>query len=193
MSKALLVIDYVYSFIFPKKYQGINYNTDKIKLLYKNLQKLIDYCRINKIEVIWIIPIVRSKTQIPDNLMKVLERTKSRTLKGVRSRSNEIYKLKPLESEKVFDKTYYSAFSGTEGRLNNYLKSRGIKTLLISGIYSTTCVDATITEAFGRGYELEIFENCIETIGTPFSQKFQKDLLIHWSHKYGQIKTLKVL
>lgn len=185
MKKALLVIDYVYACVFPKEYQGNNFKTEKIQSLYKNIQKLINHARSRNILVIWLVPKVMPLAMMPSNLRTIVEKRKN--TKGTKPSPDDIYKLKPKSNDKLFKKKYYSGFSGTDGKLNQYLINNQVRELLISGIYSTTCVDATITEAFGKGYSLKIYKNCVETIETPFSQRFQNDLFVHWKHKYGEI------
>jgi nicotinamidase-related amidase len=185
MKEALLVIDYTISNVFPKEYKKQSFKTDKIQNLYRYIQKLIDYCRQNGKEVIWIVPLITALKNYPDNLEEFL-----RAASGVNEKLDKIYKLIPRRDEKIFGKISYSAFSGTNGKLDSYLKAKGINTLLISGIYSTTCVDATIVEAFGREYFLKIFIDCVETVETEFSQEFQKKLFVNWKSKYGDILTL---
>ena len=59
---------------------------------------------------------------------------------------------KPLGNEKVFVKTINSAFSNKE--FEQYLSQSGDKELMIVGLQSEFCVDATIKSAFERGYKV---------------------------------------
>jgi nicotinamidase-related amidase len=58
----------------------------------------------------------------------------------------------PAEGEVIFDKRYSSAFKDTE--LDAYLKKKGIRTLVVSGMQTDYCVDATVKSAFERGYKV---------------------------------------
>ena len=58
----------------------------------------------------------------------------------------------PFRDERVFDKRFSSAFKETG--LDEYLKGRGVKTLVIAGMQTEYCIDATIKSAFERGYRV---------------------------------------
>jgi len=58
--------------------------------------------------------------------------------------------LKPLAGEIVIDKPGYSAFEHTV--LQQVLTTRGIETLLITGITTEVCVSSTLRSAADRGY-----------------------------------------
>jgi nicotinamidase-related amidase len=58
--------------------------------------------------------------------------------------------LKPLPGEVVIDKPGYSAFEHTT--LQQLLVTRGIETLLVTGITTEVCVSSTLRSAADRGY-----------------------------------------
>ena len=60
----------------------------------------------------------------------------------------------PLEGEKIIDKRYSSAFKDTT--LDAYLKENNIQALVVCGMQTEYCVDATVKGAFERGYKLFI-------------------------------------
>ena len=84
----------------------------------------------------------------------------------------------------------YSVFSGTQGRLDEYLRERNIGHLIISSIYSTRCLKATICEAFHLGYKMTIIKDCVETFDELGKQAFQRHLLDDWSLMYGKVVDL---
>lgn len=57
----------------------------------------------------------------------------------------------PKEGEKVFDKRFSSAFKNTG--LDEYLRARGIAVLVLCGMQTEYCIDATIKSAFERDYK----------------------------------------
>ncbi len=63
----------------------------------------------------------------------------------------------PADGERIFDKRYSSAFKDTG--LDDYLKSRGIQTLVICGMQTEYCVDASVKSAFEHGYKVFIPKN----------------------------------
>ena len=74
-----------------------------------------------------------------------------------------IAELQPENGEIVIDKPGYSAFSRTD--LDNRLRTRGIETLLLSGITTEVCVSSTLRDAVDRGFR------CI-TIGDACASGF---------------------
>lgn len=58
--------------------------------------------------------------------------------------------LAPREGETVIRKTTNGAFNGSE--LNRTLKRMGITTLVVTGVVTSACVDATARDAADRGY-----------------------------------------
>jgi nicotinamidase-related amidase len=58
--------------------------------------------------------------------------------------------LQPVAGEIVIDKPGYSAFEHTV--LHELLASRGIDTLLVTGVTSEVCVSSTLRSAIDRGY-----------------------------------------
>jgi ureidoacrylate peracid hydrolase len=58
--------------------------------------------------------------------------------------------LAPEPGDMVIVKSRYSGFHGTE--LDSFLRSRGIRNLLIAGIASNVCVESTIRDAYFHEY-----------------------------------------
>ncbi len=66
----------------------------------------------------------------------------------------EIYsKFAPQKQERIFDKTVNSAFHMETG-LSEYLQEKGEKELMICGVQTDYCIDATVKGAFERGYHI---------------------------------------
>ncbi|MEK6544323.1 MAG: isochorismatase family cysteine hydrolase [Elusimicrobiota bacterium] len=56
--------------------------------------------------------------------------------------------LAPRESEKVFYKQRYSAFS--DPAFESHLRDLGVKQLLVAGVMTNLCVESTVRDAFAR-------------------------------------------
>jgi nicotinamidase-related amidase len=61
-------------------------------------------------------------------------------------------RLKPMPGEIVIDKAGYSAFDATS--LEEELRRRGVKTLILCGVVTYACVLATGFSAFDRGFDV---------------------------------------
>ncbi|CYU85669.1 isochorismatase hydrolase [Streptococcus suis] len=97
----------------------------------------------------------------------------------------------PLASEKIFDKTFNSAFKETG--LHAYLQEKGIEQLIIMGMATNFCVDTTVKVAFEYGYQLAIIK---DGTTTGYSGKLDaKDLIDHyqniWSWNFAQVDKLE--
>ena len=58
-----------------------------------------------------------------------------------------------------FDRTTYSAFA--DGRLHNWLRGRGVTTLIISGAETDVCVLATVLAAVDLGYRTIVVRDAL--------------------------------
>ncbi|WP_449460285.1 cysteine hydrolase family protein [Streptococcus suis] len=97
----------------------------------------------------------------------------------------------PLASEKIFDKTFNSAFKETG--LHAYLQEKGIEQLIIMGMATNFCIDTTVKVAFEYGYQLAIIK---DGTTTGYSGKSDaKDLIDHyqniWSWNFAQVDRLE--
>jgi biuret amidohydrolase len=70
-----------------------------------------------------------------------------------------IDELAPIPGEVVIDKPGKGAFYATE--LGEVLESRGITTLLVTGVTTEVCVHTTVREANDRGYRCLVVSDCV--------------------------------
>ncbi len=73
--------------------------------------------------------------------------------------------MQPAEGEPVVIKRLPSSFAGTN--LADLLAARGIDTLLIAGLMTHNCVDATAREAFHRGLRVAVIADACATRDLP--------------------------
>lgn len=70
----------------------------------------------------------------------------------------EFYQVKPLPGEPVIIKHRYSAMVGT--LMLELLEQRGIRSLLLSGVATDTCVESAGRDAYFRDYYVTLVEDC---------------------------------
>lgn len=97
----------------------------------------------------------------------------------------------PLEGEKIFDKTFNSAFKETG--LHAYLQEKEIKRLILMGMATNFCIDTTVKVAFELGYKVAVIQ---DGTTTGYSGQLDaKDLIDHyqniWSWNFAQVDTLE--
>ena len=161
---ALLVVDVQNALVKDKPY-----DIDKV---INNIKNLIDICRENNVEVIYI--------QHNDEPGGDLE---------PQSTGWEIYKeIEPDKNEKIINKIYNSAFKETN--LKEYLESKGVNTLIITGMQTEYCIDATTKAAFEYGYKLIIPEKTNTTFdnGSISAEELYKFYNYRiWKGRFGKV------
>jgi nicotinamidase-related amidase len=72
-----------------------------------------------------------------------------------------VEKVKPLEGEIIFEKFVPNAFMGTS--FEWWLKSYGVKTIILTGINVATGINGTAREAISRGFYSVVAADCVAT------------------------------
>lgn len=120
------------------------------KGVIKNIKKLISTARDNKKEVIY----VRHDDGKGTELEKGTEEW-------------QIYdEVAPNSDELIFEKQYNSAFHKTE--LEKYLESKEIDTIILMGLQTEYCIDATCKSAFDCGYKIIIPKETNSTLDNEY-------------------------
>ena len=68
----------------------------------------------------------------------------------------------PLPEEVVVSKHRFSAFTDTD--LDLILRSRGIRTLIMTGVTTNVCVETTIRDGFCRDYYIVLLNDCTAAV-----------------------------
>ena len=90
-------------------------------------------------------------------------------------------KIKPLPDDVIVQKHRYSAFIGTD--LDCILRSRGIRTLIISGIATNICVEMTAKIGFMLDYYILFLRDCTATISEELHNNTLNSIAAH----YGEV------
>lgn len=144
------------------------YNFDKF---IKNIKNLIDISRRNNMEVVYVIH--------DDGIDSDLTEGKE---------GFEIYEdFKPMEYEKVFVKNVNSSFRGTG--LLEYLKEKSEKNIIIVGLQTDKCIDATIKCGFEHGFNMIVPSYANSTVDNDFfngeqSYKYYNEFM--WNGRYAE-------
>jgi nicotinamidase-related amidase len=103
--------------------------------------------------------------------------------------------IKPLAQEKVIVKHYPNSFRETE--LLDYLKDKNITDLVICGMMTHMCVDATVRAAKDFGFNIVLIGDACTTKDQEISgqivnaEDVQKSFLAALSHFYSTVQTSK--
>ncbi|MVX65673.1 isochorismatase family protein [Clostridium chromiireducens] len=151
------------------------------KKLYKfdtfvsNVKALIKKARESNIEVIY----VRHDDGVGSELTKGTD-------------GFEIYEeFQPINEEKIFDKNVNSSFKGTG--LLEYLTNKGEKDVIIVGLQTDYCIDATIKCGFEHGFNIIVPAYANTTVDNKFmsaenSYKYHNEFM--WNRRYAECISL---
>lgn len=104
----------------------------------------------------------------------------------------------PKENEKIFVKIISTAFGNKD--FADYLESEGDDTLIIIGLVTNYCIDATIKSAYERGYNIIVPAGTNSTCDNRFmnketTYKYYNELM--WPDKYARVisveETIKLM
>ncbi len=93
----------------------------------------------------------------------------------------EFYQVRPLPGEPVIIKHRYSAMVGTP--LLDLLGQRGIRSLLLAGVATDTCVESAGRDAYFRDYYVTLVEDCCGAA----SEDDHRLALKRFNRDYGQV------
>lgn len=148
----------------------------RFEALVTNIRTLIHTARQNDIEVIYI--------RHDDGIGKPLT-------KG--TDGFEIYKaFAPTEGERIFDKTVNSPFYDTG--LLEYLKSKGETELIVAGLQTDYCIDATVKCGLEHGFKLYVpayanstFDNAFMTAEETY--RYYNEFM--WNGRYAECVSME--
>jgi nicotinamidase-related amidase len=71
----------------------------------------------------------------------------------------DFFRIRPHPDDVTVTKHTFSGFHGTD--LHRELQSRGVRTLVMTGVATNVCVDSTLREGFFLGYHIVLAEDCV--------------------------------
>lgn len=89
--------------------------------------------------------------------------------------AEQFYALDVESTDVVIAKNAYDAF--TNDVFAKTLKDRGIKYIIMTGVFTDGCVLATVISGFSLGYNFVILKDLIETTDVDVRQELQKNLI----------------
>lgn len=159
----LLVVDTQKAITNSKLYQ--------FELFETNVKKLIHTARKSNVEVIF----VRHDDGVGNELTKGND-------------GFEIYDgFQPAENEIIFDKNVNSSFKGTG--LLEYLRKKQVTKIIIVGLQTDYCIDATIKAGFEHGFKMIVPANTNTTFDNKFMSSEQTYSYFNnfmWNKRYAE-------
>ncbi len=91
--------------------------------------------------------------------------------------------VKPLEDEKIIQKNYPNSFRET--KLLSYLRALGIEDLVVCGMMTDVCVDATVRAAMDNGFNTTLIGDACATESRELYGKIVEAKDIHTGYLAG--------
>lgn len=101
-------------------------------------------------------------------------------------------RFRPAEGERIFDKQVNSAFHSTG--LLEYLREKGEDTVIVAGLQTDYCIDATVKAGFEHGLRVIVPAHANSTFSNEFmsaeaSYHYHNDFM--WKGRYAQCLPLE--
>lgn len=154
---ALLVVDMQNDFCAEGGYlhKARNYDVGFAGALADKIAATIGVVRAAGVPVVWIRSLYDFKYLAEPHIVKRKE--EGCCLEG--AWGADFFRLTPDKNDLVVTKHHFSAFKGTP--LDDLLRSRGIRTLVLTGVATNVCVDSTLRDGFFHGYHIVVLEDCV--------------------------------
>ena len=95
--------------------------------------------------------------------------------------NGDFYQVRPRPDEVIVTKHRYGAFESTD--LDLVLRSRGIRTVIMTGVATNVCVETTARQAFLRDYYVVFLSDCTAT----YSQAQHDATLFNIDQFFGEV------
>ena len=185
-NSALLVVDVINSCAaeeYEDQARDIHYG--RIRRMVPLLSSFIAAYRRLGGTVMLVTSVPWQERYLPDNINELYrnDETARYWSEDTSGRGEQFYHI-PTEGALIFTKPSYDAF--TCQALVDTLSQRGIRYLIVAGLFGDGCVLATICSGFSRGYHFIIAKDLIETTDDEDRQAIQKHLRERvWPLMYG--------
>jgi nicotinamidase-related amidase len=156
------------------------YYIERLGLIVPHIQKLLDACRQRQIEVIHL----RIQSLTKDGR----DRSQQHKNLGIHcppgsKESQLLDELRAQDDEIVLTKTCGGAFNGT--MIDQILRNIGIQNLIVVGVVTNGCVEATVRDASDRSYDVIVVEDACAT----WTQEMQAASIWTMEEVYAKVKT----
>ncbi|MGC1185554.1 MAG: isochorismatase family cysteine hydrolase [Candidatus Dormiibacterota bacterium] len=159
---ALLIVDVQRDFCAPDgAFAQLGRDLKRIDSMLPHLQRLVASARQAGVMLVFL-----RYTQTPLTESEVLLEQRSRGRADIPycregSPGAEFYAVLPEQGDAVVTKHRYSGFINTD--LDVILRSRGIRTLVMTGVATNGCVEATARDGFMHDYYVVLVDDCAAT------------------------------
>ena len=184
---ALVVVDVQNDFchnqgVFGKR----NFNLSYAEKAVNNILHFMNQCRQYSLPIIFVRTLHSSWTDSESWIGRMEGAAREMPICRPESWGAEFYKVKPLAGDFIVTKHRFSGFVGTD--LDLVLRSKGIETLLMTGVATNVCVETTARDGFNRDYRIILVEDCC----AAFSEEEHASTITNMSKYFGIVTNSEV-
>lgn len=179
---ALIVVDVQNDFCHPQGVFGKRgFDLSRVEASVDTLVAFIGECRRHRMPVVFV-RTIHSDWSDCDSWRRRLKGA-GKDLLNCRPDSwgAEFYKICPLSIDFIVTKHRLSAFFASD--LNLVLRSRGVETLLMTGVATNVCVETTARDAVNLDYRVILVEDCCGA----FSDQEHASAITNISEYFGTV------
>jgi len=170
---AVLVVDMLNDFLEPTGAMPL----PEGKRLYEPIRRLLATARAHGSAVIWV-----CDTHPPDD--REFEKRSVHCLAGTWG-AQVVAALQPPDDDYRISKRRYSGFYETD--LDLRLRELGVAHVVLTGVVTNICVRSTAHDAFFRGYDVIVVEDCVAAT----SEREQESSLYDIDTHFGTVSRLE--
>jgi ureidoacrylate peracid hydrolase len=140
---------------------------------------LVDQGRAAGATIVWITANYEPRFLTAPALLKREERDPSQICCAGGTWGAAFFQVEPRANGDLFvEKHTFSAFQGTP--LDQMLRARGIKTLVMTGVATNVCVESTLRDGFFLGYYIVAVEDCCASAAPQLHQATLANVRAHF-------------
>ena len=156
---AIIVVDVQNDFIHDNGASARNgRDVAMAQAMVPTLAKLLDEGRRAGVPVVWVRMAQTEHTKSEVHQEHRLRRGTEVSVCEEGTWGVEFYEVGPLPGEAIITKHRYSAFIGTD--LNLVLRSKGVKSLIVTGVATNVCVESTARDGYMLDYYIVFAGDC---------------------------------
>lgn len=166
---ALLVVDMQNDFCAADGFiASLGLDTAPCRAIVDKLAQLIDNARTSGVPVLWAWANYDEALVPPSFNRRKQAAGITRTCCVPGTTGYAPFGVSPNGGEPVFVKHNYSALTNPD--FQSHLEAEGIETLVFAGVQTNVCVEATLRDAYNRGYNVVVAEDCVASHTTSLHE-----------------------
>jgi len=179
---ALLVVDVQRDFCAPDgAFSALGRDLGRIQRILPGLKQLVESARQSQVTVIFLRYVQSPLTESDVHLEQRARGRADLRYCQEGSPGAEFYYVQPEPGDAVVNKHRYSGFIDTD--LAIILRSRGIRTIVMTGVATNGCVEATARDGFMHDFYVVFVDDCSAT----YSEQMHQATLANIRDAYGVV------